>query len=311
MTERIKAFAAELGFDRCGIAAAGNVDPDDRFDAWLDAGFNADMEWMARNRDVRKDIRLLLPGARSVVVVARNYYAPRPDVSDTAGVYHGRVSRYAWGLDYHRIMREPMKRLAARIQELGGAGNGAVCAISVDSGRVLEKFWAAHAGVGWIGRNSVVNVPGIGSFVFLGVVATTIELAPDVPMESKCGSCRLCIDSCPTRAITECQGVDARRCLSYLTVEKRGDIPSEYHRALGNRVFGCDTCQEACPYNSAPPVTDEPGFLPRMDQANPELRELSVIDDAEFLQRFSGTAILRAKPDGIRRNARIARKNCL
>lgn len=303
--EIIKNAAAELGFDRCGIAVAGDVDSEGRLGAWVDAGFNADMEWMTRRQEVRRDIRLLLPGGRSVVVVARNYYAPRPDEGAHDARY-GRVSRYAWGQDYHRVMRRPVKELVARIRELG---TDVSCAVSVDSGTVLEKFWAARAGVGWVGRNSLINVPGIGSWVFLGVIATSLELAPDAPMESKCGECRLCIDSCPTRAITESAGVDSRRCLSYLSVEKRGDIPQEFHRALGNRVFGCDTCQEACPHNASVRVTTEPDFLPRVDQANPELRELSIIEEGEFLQRFAGTVILRAKLEGIRRNARIARKN--
>lgn len=279
-----------------------DVDPEDRLGAWLAAGYHADMEWLAASREVRRDVRRKLPGARSVVVVARSYFAPRP----AAARGSGRVARYAWGRDYHRVLRRPLAKLAAFIQEYVP---NVECYSSIDSGPVLEKFWAARAGVGWIGKNSLVLRPGLGSWLFLGVVVTTAELAPDPPVPDQCGACTACIDNCPTRAIVEPRVLDGRRCLSYHTVENKGEIPRPLHPQLGTWVFGCDVCQEVCPWNEDVPVTDEAGFHPREGRANPDLDALTAMSEEGFRDAFAGSSIMRAKHAGMQRNARIAQGN--
>ena len=203
-TERVKAYAAGLGFDACGIAEAGLADPEDRLGAWLAKGFHAGMGWMARTKAVRQDVSERMPGARSVVVVARNYYSKRPEPPANSG----RVSRYAWGRDYHEVLRRPLETLADYI---AGLESGALCSCSVDTGAVMEKAWAVRAGVGWLGKNGLVLRQGLGSWFFLGVIVTTVELAPDESAADGCGACTQCVDACPTRAIVEPCVVDSRR----------------------------------------------------------------------------------------------------
>lgn len=298
----VKDHARALGFDACGIAAATAADPEDRFGDWLARGHHAGMDWLVRTRETRQDVQQKLPGCRSVVVVARNYQTeppPRPANS-------GRVSCYAWGRDYHRVLRKPLQRLAAAISEAAGGAETCCC---IDSGPVLEKFWAARAGVGWIGKNSLVLRRDLGSWFFLGVVLTTAELAPDPAIPDYCGSCRACIDACPTDAIIEERVVDARRCISYHTIENRDEVPASLHRPTGDWVFGCDICQDVCPWNRKAPLTDESDFQPRPGHAYPDLDALATLDDATFRQRFAGSPIMRAKAEGMRRNARIAKAN--
>ncbi len=298
----IKARAAELGFDACAVAAADPVDPEDRLGAWLAHGYHAGMDWMARTKALRQDVRLKLPGARSVVVVARNYHAPRPPKPPDTG----RVSRYAWGRDYHRVLRKPLRALAAYMDSLQDTGTSYCC---IDSGPVLEKFWAARAGLGWIGKNSLILRRDLGSWFFLGVIATTLDLAADAPMADLCGACTRCIDACPTGAITAPRVVDSRRCISWHTIENRGEIPPELQPHFGDWVFGCDLCQEVCPWNRDVPVTGERDFHPRAGHAHPPLIWLESMDEAEFSGEFAGTPIMRAKHAGMARNARVARGN--
>ncbi|HOE65185.1 MAG TPA: tRNA epoxyqueuosine(34) reductase QueG [Candidatus Hydrogenedentes bacterium] len=300
----IKDRARTLGFDACGVAAVAPIDPDDCLGAWLARGYHADMTWMAATKDARQDITRKLPGARSVVVVARNYFAPRPPRPADSG----RVSRYAWGRDYHRALLKPVKRLADAIRSLQP---DAACYISIDAGPVLEKAWAARAGIGWLGKNSLVLRPGLGSWMFLGVVATTVALEPDAPMPDQCGACRACLDACPTGAIIAPGVVDAARCIAYGTIERRGDIPDDIARRMGDWVFGCDVCQDACPWNRDVAPTTDPDFFPRPGRANPDLAELASLDEHTFFDRFRGSPLVRAKCDGLRRNARIARRNQL
>lgn len=299
---RVKAHAHELGFDACGVAAASPIDQDDRLGVWLSKGYHAGMDWLARTKTVRQHIEQWLPGVRSVVVVARNYYAPRPE----AGEGTGRVSRYAWGRDYHRVLRKPVKRLADFIATLEPAAQSA---LSIDSGPVLEKFWAARAGLGWLGKNGLLVNKEYGSWVFLGVIATTVELEPDAPVPDQCGECRACLDACPTGALVEPRVLDANRCISYHTIENRGEVPEDVRRRFGDWLFGCDLCQEVCPWNRQAQVTSEPDFFPRDGNANPHLDEWDEMDDEMFRVRFSGTPLMRAKRAGMVRNARIAREN--
>ena len=297
----VKAAAAALGFDACGMAEAGPVDPEDRLGAWLARGFHADMDWLVRTKDLRQDVRRKLPGARSVVVVARNYYAERPAAPEGTG----RVSRYAWGRDYHRVLGKPLRRLADRISQMG---DGVRCYCCVDTGPVMEREWAVRAGVGWPGKNGLVLREDLGSWFFLGVIVTTLELAPDPPVASRCGTCQRCVEACPTGAIVEPGVVDARRCISYLTIENRGPIPEEIEPRLGDWVFGCDVCQEVCPWNRKARETSEQDFHPREGQAFVDPDALARMDRAAFEERFAGTAIRRATYDGMQRNARVVRR---
>ncbi|MFO7774643.1 MAG: tRNA epoxyqueuosine(34) reductase QueG [Candidatus Hydrogenedentota bacterium] len=310
----VKEHARSQGFDACGVAAAGPADPEGKLRAWLDRGYHAGMDWLARTSAIRQDVREKLPGAASVVVVARNYYKPAPleaQAQDrsaplTPGETKGAVARYAWGRDYHRVMAKPLKRLAAYIETLEP---GAQSYTSIDSGPVLERTWAERAGVGWVGKNSLILRRDMGSWFCLGVIITTARLEPDHPTRGYCGSCRLCIDACPTGAIVEEGVVDAGRCISYHTIENRGDIPESVGSRMGAWVFGCDICQEVCPWNRKTPVSDEPDFEPRTGQAAPDLEELAELGEDTFRDRFSGSPLMRAKHAGMVRNARIAIQN--
>lgn len=197
----VKAFAASLRFDACGIAAASDIDPEDRLGEWLRRGYHADMGWMAATCDIRRDIRLRLPGARSVVVVARDYYAPRPVTPPGTG----RVSRYAWGRDYHKVLAKPLRALAAYIRDVEPNAETFAC---IDTGPVMEKAWAVRSGLGWLGKNGLVLRRDLGSWFFLGVIATSVELAPDAADVDRCGACTACLDACPTGAIVEARVVD-------------------------------------------------------------------------------------------------------
>lgn len=298
--QALKVRAAELGFDACGVASV-SAEADDGFDAWLEAGFHADMDWIARTRDLRQQVGLKLPGAQSVVVVARNYHAPRPEAPPGTG----RVSCYAWGRDYHRTLIKPLRQL---VVFLDGLESGAQSYASTDSGPVRERAWAARAGIGWVGKHSLIIHPELGSWFFLGTVLTTVALAPDAPMEERCGACRACTDACPTGAIVAPRTVDARRCIAYHSIENKGAIPDAVAAGMGGQVFGCDVCQQACPWNRAPRVTDCADFLPRPNVANPPLDRLIAGDTAWFDATFNGTPVRRAGLEGMRRNAILARK---
>lgn len=306
----IKSAAASLGFDACGIAAAGHVDPEDRLGAWLARGYHGGMDWLARNKEIRQDIRLRLPGARSVVVVGRNYYAGEAPVGEApvgepklgAQGAAGRVARYAWGRDYHKVLAKPLRALAGRIQEMG---EGIGCYCCIDTGPVLERAWAQRAGVGWIGKNGLVLRQDLGSWFFLGVIGTTLELAPDAPAEDRCASCTRCLDACPTGALIAPRVLDARRCLSYLTIEHRGDVAEDIAEKYGDRLFGCDACQDACPWNRKDKITTEAAFHPEAGCASIELDELLSMDEETFNRRFAGSPIRRATWAGISRTAGI------
>ncbi|MBI5092945.1 MAG: tRNA epoxyqueuosine(34) reductase QueG [Candidatus Hydrogenedentes bacterium] len=300
--EHVKRAARELGFDACGIASATATDPDDLLGQWLRRGYHAGMSWLAATQTVRQNVHLKLPNTKSVVVVARNYYSgePAPGPSD------GRVARYAWGRDYHGIVKKPLRRLARQIVKLEP---GASWYCAVDSGPVLERTWAERAGLGWVGKNSLILRRDMGSYFVLGVILTTVELAPDAPIPEYCGNCTACLDACPTGAIVAPKVVDANRCISYHTIENRGEFPGELALSFGKWVFGCDVCQEVCPWNRFATQTSEDAFHPRPGQATPDLDELANLNEETFRTRFAGTPVARAKLAGIQRNARIVREN--
>lgn len=298
----VKAAAQSLGFDACGIGEAGPIDVEDKLGAWLRRGFHADMAWMANTKSIRQNPLEKMADAQSVVVVARSYYQERP--SQPPGT--GKVARYAWGRDYHKVLKKPLRKLADTLRDLEP---DARCYLSVDAQPVLERSWAERSGLGWIGRNSLVLRRDLGSWFFLGAVITTVSLAPDETVPDHCGSCRACVDACPTGAIVADKVVDAGRCISYQTIENRHKIPDSIAESSDNWVFGCDICQEVCPWNRFAATSTEAAFAPRDGVAHPDLHELANMDEATFDERFAGTPVRRAKHAGMVRNARVALGN--
>ncbi len=292
----VKAKARELGFDLCGIARARPLDAA-RLDRWFERGWDAPgIDYVRKRRAERLDPSRVLAGARSVIALAASYAPGTPEV-----VPHGDliVARYAQGRDYHNVVLKPARKLAAWIRSALGAR--VYC--EVDAGAVLEKAWAQEAGIGWIGKNGCLIHEKLGSWLLLGALVTDADLAADAPHPDRCGDCSACIPACPTRAIPEPRYVDANRCLAYHTIEHRGPIPPELARAAGGRVFGCDACQDACPWNRRPP----PGTLVQL-QARPGQRALDLADvlrltPEEARRRFEGTPLLRAGRDGLVRSA--------
>jgi epoxyqueuosine reductase len=296
--ESVKARARELGFDRVAIGPASPPDHGPAFTRWLEAGYAATMEYLGRRAGERLDPGRVLPGARSVVCVALNYYqGERADDRSWAP-----VARYAWGRDYHSVMTPRLAALATHLGEAAGAASKAY----VDTGPVLERDLAARAGLGWIGKNTMLLHPELGSWFFIGVLLTTALLDPDEPLADRCGSCRACLDACPTGAFLAPYVLDARRCISYLTIEHRGAMDPALESRLGPWQFGCDVCQDVCPWNRKAPVTRETAFRPA--RPYPGADRIAAMSDEELREAFGGSALLRAKPAGLRRNALIARR---
>jgi len=293
--ETVKARALELGFDRVAIGPAGRPEHAREFERWLDAGHAGTMEYLGRTREERVDPERLLPGCRSVVAVARAY-AGEGDDGDWAP-----VARYARGGDYHDVMRPRLQALARAIEEAAGAGVRTRAA--VDTSAMLERDLAARAGLGWIGKNTNLLIPGLGSYFFIGIVLTTAEMDADERMPDRCGTCTACLEACPTQAFLAPYLLDARRCISYLTIEHRGDIDEPLRPALHDWLFGCDVCQEVCPWNRRTESAREAAFAPVEPFGAPQ--SLLALDDAGFRRRFRATALWRAKRSGVLRNAAL------
>jgi len=298
LTASVKALALELGFDRAAIGPAAPPDHGPEFRRWVEVGHAGTMAYLERRLGERLDPGRVLPGAASIVCVALNYYQ-----GEAADPSWEPVARYAWGRDYHDVMTPRLERLGAHLREAGGARSRAY----VDTGPVLERDLAARAGLGWIGKNTMLLHPALGSWFFIGVLLTTAELAHDAPLPDRCGSCRACLDVCPTQAFVAPYLLDARRCISYLTIEHRGPIEPERQDGMGPWQFGCDLCQSVCPWNRKAPVTREGDFFPAGPY--PGAEAVLEMSDAEFRRRFAGTALLRPKAAGMRRNAAIALAN--
>ena len=295
LTATVKARALEVGFDRVAVGPAGPAEHADRFEAWLDAGYAGGMDYLARTRGERRDPERLLPGCRSVVAVALAY-GPREDDPDWST-----VSLYARGADYHALMRP---RLAAVIDALCEAGGPSVASrAAVDTSAVLERDLAARAGLGWIGKNTNLIATDAGSYFFIGIVLTTAALVADGPAADHCGTCTACLQACPTGAFVAPWVLDARRCLAYLTIEHRGDVADEWKPAMGDWLFGCDICQQVCPWNRKAPPAREPALAPTAPL--PALTALVEMDDAAFRARFRGSAMSRARRAGLARNAAL------
>jgi epoxyqueuosine reductase len=296
LSTAVKTRADALGFARAAVGPASPPDRGAAFEAWLDAGHAGSMSYLERGRADRLDPSRLLPGARSVVAVALSHGDGRDDDPSWAP-----VARYARGRDYHDVMRPRLQELASFIRAAAGAG--VETRVAVDTSAVLERDLAARAGLGWVGKNTNLLAPGLGSYFLIGVVLTTADLEPDGPLPDRCGTCTACLDACPTRAFVAPYVLDARRCISYLTIEHRGDIAADLAGELHGWVFGCDVCQEVCPWNrkiTAP----RPAELAPTDPFG-ELRALLALDDAGFRERFRGSAIRRAKRAGLQRNAAL------
>ena len=300
---RVKERARELGFDLCGIAPVDDFSELTFLREWVDRGYAAGMAWMTRDVEWRSDIRRLMPRARSVIVTGTLYNADRPYSSDEpAGV--ARIARYAWGDDYHHVIKMRLDALLAWMREHAGEPFAA-CAY-VDTGPVQERVYAQYAGLGWIGKNTCLINPALGSWLFLSEIVSTLPLEPDTQGLEQCGSCTRCLEACPTGALVEPGVLDASRCLSYLTIEHRGPIPEEHRQALGAHVYGCDICQDVCPYNQPAPLSADPAWLPKPLFDAPGVFDLWRRSDAELRAALKANAMIRAKVAGLRRNLAVA-----
>jgi epoxyqueuosine reductase len=309
LAEAIRVEAHRLGFDAVGFARAEAHPHGERLRAWLDSGAHGTMHWMARDPSRRADPRAVLASARTVISVAASYYRsdwPRSTATGDDEPPRGHIARYAWGRDYHKRLKKRALALARSIRRMAP---GVRFALYVDTGPMLDRAWAERAGIGWIGKNTNVIRQGAGSWCFLGEIITDLDLPTDRPAANHCGTCVRCIAACPTGAITAPYQVDARRCISYLTIEHDGPIPIELRPAIGTRIFGCDDCQEVCPWNRFATPTALPEFAERPDQQTPELIPLLALDDPAFRERFAGTALRRAGRDRFVRNTAVALGN--
>ena len=299
LKEQIVERAGALGFDSCRIAAAAPPRHGKEFRAWLRDGAEGEMDWLVRGEEKRCDPQEVLPGARSVIVVALNYWQGER----TAPPASGRIARYAWGEDYHEVMLAKLKQLDVFLADKGGTQK-----CYVDTGPVLERDHAAEAGIGWHGKSTMLVDPKLGTWFFLAEILTTLDLPADSPQPDRCGSCARCITACPTGAITEPHRLDARRCISYLTIELKGSIPLELRPLIGDRIYGCDDCLDACPWNRFASVSREAVFAagPAIGMA---LRDYLALDDARFRELFRHSPIKRIKRRGFLRNVCVALGN--
>ena len=303
LTTALKQESLRLGFDLAGATPAVAPPDFDRFRQWLAEGDAGQMHYLADRLEAYRHPVRLLDGAKSILMLGSNYRTVEPAV---AGRGQASVSRYAWGADYHDVIRRRLHKLADFHRRLVPAAQ--VRGV-VDTAPLLERQFGRLAGLGWVGKNTTLINRRFGSWFFLAALLSTAELEHDEPADAgRCGSCRACLDACPTGALVEAYRLDARKCVSYLTIELRGAPPAEFHAACGNRLFGCDACQEACPWNRRTPVTAEPAFQPRPGMNPIELAELRALDEAAFRGRFRHTALWRAKREGILRNADMADK---
>ncbi len=298
-SEQIKQKALNLGFHKVGIAAIPDMqDNNQRLQAWLNQGYAADMAWM--NHPKRQDIRQLMPEVQSVICVALNYYTPQqyPEEKEFA-----KISRYARGRDYHRVLHKKLKNFSDWLQQ---QKEGIQARYYADTGPIQDKVWAQQAGIGWIAKNSNVITREYGSWVFLGEILTNLTLTPDTPHTQHCGTCTRCIEACPTQAITQPFVVDANRCIAYHTIENRAEmLPETISKQLNGWVAGCDICQEVCPWNQRfAQETDVTEFQPYPENLAPKLTELAELSPTEWDQRFRASALRRIKPQMWRRNAR-------
>jgi epoxyqueuosine reductase len=313
ITDVAKQAAREAGFELAGVAPVHDFDELDRFREWIAAGRAGEMKYLeARDQSgslKRASLRSTLPWVRSVIVCAINYNTAQPYSTGVKDPQRGWIARYAWGQqDYHEAVLNRLRAVESRLRAAVGSSE-LQTRCYVDTGPLVERVYAKYAGIGWIGKNTCILNQKMGSWLFLGVILTSFELEPDLPAPDRCGSCTRCIDACPTDALVAPYQLDSNRCISYLTIEKRGAIPEDLRTSMGREVFGCDICQEVCPWNRKAPATEAAEFQPREGLVNPALEWLAGMSDEEFRRKFRGSAVRRAKRSGLRRNAVIAMGN--
>jgi epoxyqueuosine reductase len=311
----VKSAALDAGFDVAGIAPATDSRELEYFPEWIAAGRAGEMKYLEA-RDERGDLKRaslsrVAPWARSVIVCAINYNSEHPYSTECKEADRGWISRYAWSReDYHDSVLRRLEQVEASIQRaLGGAESELVTRSYVDTGPIVERVFAKYAGIGWVGKNTCIINQKKGSWLFLGVILTSLELYPDLPAPDRCGSCTRCIEACPTDAILAPYQLDSNRCIAYLTIEKRGPIPEEMRAGIGRHVFGCDICQDVCPWNRKSPRSALPEFAPREGLVNPALGWFAEMSEDQFRDTFRGSPIRRTKRNGLRRNAAIAMGN--
>jgi len=322
----VESLAREEGFAAAGIAAVpapGSVEDREereRFADWIDEGRAGEMDYLKRRDEagalVRSSVCVALPWARSVIVCAANYNVGQPRSTEPAPAGAGWIARYAWSSaggrpsDYHKVLKRRLESLRERLEEAAGPFESRCF---IDTGPVVERVYARYAGIGWTGKNTCILNEKLGSWLFLGVIVTSLEAEPDAAgatlSADRCGSCTRCIEACPTGALTAARAMDASRCISYLTIEKRGAIAEELRPLMGRQVFGCDICQDVCPWNRRAPIGMDPELQPREELVNPALDWLAAMDECTWERWFNGSPVRRAKYSGFRRNVAIAMGN--
>jgi len=329
ISDLVSEFAKDAGFPAAGIAAVPEPGSAEDFaelrfvESWIEDGRAGEMEYLKRRdesgRLLRSSLRIALPWARSVIVCAANYHSSAPKSIDPASPDRGWIARYAWSgepasdgsvrpSDYHKVLLKRLKAMEAKLREELGAF---ASRCYVDTGPVVERIYAKYAGIGWTGKNTCILNEKLGSWLFLGVIATSLEVAANLAevAADRCGSCRRCIEACPTGALTAPYQMDAGLCISYLTIEKRGEIPVGLRAKMGRQIFGCDICQDVCPWNRKAPVSGDAQLQTREELVNPALEWLADLDEAGFARTFFGSPVKRAKFSGLRRNVAIAMGN--
>ncbi len=304
LKKELIAYVRELGFDSCRIAACAAPEHASEFQAWLRKGAAGEMSYMERGEEKRCDPQKILPAARSIVVVALNYWQGESATPKALEAAIGRVARYAWGEDYHEVISQKLDKIDNFLRRFGGRQKS-----YVDTGPILERDHAAQAGIGWHGKSTMLINTQLGTWFFLGEILTTLELPPDPPQRDRCGTCDRCIKACPTGAITAPHRLDARRCISYLTIELKSSIPVELRPLIGNRIFGCDDCLDACPWNRFAQASRETAFLARRSTTGILLRDYLKLNDVEFRALFRNSPIKRIKRRGFLRNVCVALGN--
>jgi epoxyqueuosine reductase len=303
----IKSHARALGFDLCGIAPVGDHPELTFFREWLDRGYAGDMAYLKRSADRRADVRHVLPSARTVIVTGTIYNTRRPYSIECADPDRAQIARYAWGDDYHDVIGRRLEQLLGWMKEQSPQPFEARA--YVDTGPVQERVYAQHAGVGWIGKNTCVINPDVGSWIFLAEIICDLALECDPPAFDQCGTCTLCIEACPTHAIAAPGVLDSTRCISYLTIELKGEIPEEMAGSIGNHIYGCDICQEVCPWNQRAAASADLAWQPREEWDGVTTTELTTRSDEELRAGMRGSAMRRTKVAGLRRNLTVALKN--
>jgi len=316
ISREVGRLASEVGFDLAGVAGVADTPEHRFFPAWLAEGHAGEMSYLEQRNEAgelkRASLANAAPWARSIVICALNYNSDQPYSTHAGTTAQGWISRYAWSQrDYHNVVLEKLRSLEARLLEL--CGQQKIPAprtwCYVDTGPVIERIFAKYAGIGWIGKNTCILNEQLGSWLFLGIMLTSLELTPDFPAPDRCGSCTRCLDACPTNAFPAPYQLDATKCISYLTIEKRGSIPEELRDGIGRQVFGCDICQDVCPWNREAPLNSLPEFQARPELVNPALEWLAQLSVDEFREVFRGSPVKRARFNGLRRNVAIAMGN--